>query len=178
MLLATLQHFRCTLGEVREDYWMGRVWRALTGDPALQGRVARQGVSTILLTGAGYDVPPASAKERDRWRLHVEERVVADTGRSLRALGILVQWATGPVVVQRARVVSLIAQAVDRGPRWGDLTAWVGDLAPVVAPVVVAVGTPPTVGSRSTARWPTTPAAGSPRPRTPSCGLDRLIRSR
>ncbi len=63
MLLATLQHFRCTLGEVREDYWMGRVWRALTGDPALQGRVALQGVSTILLTGAGYDVPPASAKE-------------------------------------------------------------------------------------------------------------------
>jgi len=141
MLLATLQHFRCTLGEVREDYWMGRVWRALTGDPALQGRVARQGVSTILLTGAGYDVPPASAKERDRWRLHVQQRVAADTGRSLRALGILLQWATGPVVVQRARVVSLIAQAVDRGPRWGDLAAWVGDLAPVVVPVVVAVGT-------------------------------------
>ena len=28
-LLRAVERFHCTLGEVREDYWLGRVWRGV-----------------------------------------------------------------------------------------------------------------------------------------------------
>jgi len=136
MLAVTLEHFRCTLGEVREDYWLGRVWRALAGDPALVGRVARKGVSRVLLTGPGYGAPPASLKERARWRLHVQDRIAADTGHSAPALGVAIRWAEGPVTVMPAAVVSLLAQVVVGDPRWDDLAPYAGDLGVIQVPVV------------------------------------------
>lgn len=139
MLAVTLERLRCTLGEVREEYWLGRVWRALAGDPALKGRVARLGVGTILVTGPTYGVAPASAKERERWRLRVEMRVEADTGRRVRALGLHIRSGQGPVAIAVAAVVPLLAQAVAGDARWGDLSAYAPDLAPVFVPVAVLV---------------------------------------
>lgn len=136
MLAVTLEHFRCTLGEVREDYWLSRVWRALTGDPVLVGRVARSGVSVVALTGTGYGVPPASAHERRQWRLHVLDRIEADTGRTAQALGVAIRWAQGPVKVTAAPTVSLLAQVLIGDPRWGDLGSYAGDLGVIQVPVV------------------------------------------
>lgn len=136
MLAVTLEHFRCTLGEVREDYWLGRVWRALAGDPVLVGRVARKGVAQVLLTGPGYGAPPASQQERERCRLYVQDRIEADTGRSAQALGVAIRWAEAPVTVMPAPVVSLLAQVVVGDPRWDDLGPYAGDLGVIQVPVV------------------------------------------
>lgn len=135
MVVATLERFHCTLGEVREDYWLGRAWRALTGDPALIGRVARVGVGSALLTGPGYRAAPASLRERARWRRRVQERIVADTGHTADALGMAVLFAEAPVDIAEACVRSLLAQAVEGDPRWDDLTSYAADLDAVVVPV-------------------------------------------
>jgi hypothetical protein len=135
MLAVTLERLRCTLGEVREDYWLGRVWRALDGDPALKGRMARSGMTTALLTGRDYGLAPVSAKERQRWRLHAKDRVEADTGRLPEALGIAIRWADEPVTVVMAPHLSLLAQTLAGDPRWGDLGPYAEDLAAAVVPV-------------------------------------------
>ncbi|MDP3773841.1 MAG: hypothetical protein Q8Q85_06185 [Gemmatimonadales bacterium] len=135
MLVVTLEHFHCTLGEVREDYWLGRVWRALTGDPVLAGRVARAGVSNVLLTGAEHGAPPAGLKERERLILHAHDRIAADTGRQMDSLGVALRWSEGPVTVTTAPVLSLLAQVVVDDPRWKDLEWYVGDLGAVQVPV-------------------------------------------
>jgi hypothetical protein len=136
MLAVTLERFRCTLGEVREDYWLGRVWRALAGDPVLVGRVARTGVARVLLAGPGYGAPPASQQERARWRLHVHDRIETDTGRSAQALGVAIRWAEGPIAVMPAPVLSLLAQVVLGDPRWDDLGPYAGDLGVIQVPVL------------------------------------------
>lgn len=135
MLVVTLEHFHCTLGEVREDYWLGRVWRAVAGDPALAGRVARAGAAKVVLTGPSYGVPPASVRERERLCRHVKARIEADTGRTAQALGVAIRWAKGPVAVTMASVASLLAQTVGGDPRWGDLGPYAEDFAVVQVPV-------------------------------------------
>jgi hypothetical protein len=136
MLQATLDRFHCTLGEVREDYWLGRAWRALAGDPMLAGRVARFGAGSALITGPGFTALPAWA--RAHWRLQVQERLVADTGRAPNGLGMVVRFAERDVVIAEACVRSLLAQAVVGDPRWDDLEPYADDLAVVVAPVACA----------------------------------------
>jgi hypothetical protein len=139
MLLAALEKFRCTLGEVREDYWLGRMWRALSLDPALEGRVARLGLDTILVTGPGYGPAPSGAWERERWRLHVQTRIEVDTARTPDAFGMRVRCAQRAVAVTVMPVTSLLAQTVVGDPRWEDLTAYRFDLAPVFVPVAQIV---------------------------------------
>lgn len=135
MLAAALERFHCTLGEVRDDYWLGRAWRALAGDPALRGRVARVGVGSVLLTGPGFGAAPASLRERARWRRHVQERLAADTGHTPDSLGMAVRFAEGPVEVAEGCVRSLLAQTVAGDPRWDDLASYAADLEAVVVPV-------------------------------------------
>jgi hypothetical protein len=139
MLLATLERFHCTLAEVREDYWQGRVWRALAGDPALEGRVARVGVGNVLLTAPGRGPMSADRRERVRWRLHVHERLVADTGRASDVLGVAIECAEERIEVGEACVRSLLAQAIGHDPRWMDLSSYADDLAPVIFPVAYTV---------------------------------------
>jgi hypothetical protein len=140
MLAVALERFHCTLGEVREDYWNGRLWRALTQDPVLKGRVARGGVATVLLIGPDGGPPPGSEAERERWRLYTEERIIADLGRSALELEVGIKWAEGRLTVTTATVKSIIAQAVEGDPRWHDLGRYAGDLSAVVIPVASAVG--------------------------------------
>lgn len=135
MLLRTLERFHCSLGAVREDYWRVRVWRALTADEELVGRVARLGIGTVLLTGEDYGRAPATARERAHWRLRVEDRIAADTGRMADVLDVGFRWADGPVRVIHAPVTSLIAQTVAAGTCWDDLVRYAPDLAPVMVPV-------------------------------------------
>jgi hypothetical protein len=138
MLRAALAHYRCTLGELREDYWLHRLWRALTADPLLEGRIARQGVATVLLTGSEYGPPESSELSRARLERHVRDRVAAETGRTLESFGVGIQWADEPVAVSRAPSVSLLAQLLLGDSRWDDLAPYAGDLAPVMVPVATA----------------------------------------
>lgn len=135
MLARTLERFHCTLAEVREDYWTGRAWRALTHDRSLAGRVARVGVSGILVTGAEYGPVPQGPRDRDRWLMRVMSRLVVDTGRTAEALGLEVRFAENPVLVAPGSMLSLIAQTVAGDPRWKDLTPYAADLSPVLVPV-------------------------------------------
>jgi hypothetical protein len=135
MLLRTLERFHCSLAVVREDYWRVRVWRALTADAELAGRVARLGVGTVLLTGADYGRAPETARERAWWRLRVEDRIAADTGRMADVLDVGFQWAETAVRVVHAPVTSLIAQTVTGGTCWDDLPRYAADLAAVRVPV-------------------------------------------
>ena len=135
MLLATMERFHCTLGEVREDYWLGRAWRALAGDPALVGRVARVGLGNVLLTGPGHGPMPGSARERARWRRHVLERLAVDTAHTPDSLDLSIGFADQAVEVAEGCTLSLLAQTVVDDPRWDDLTSYASDLAPVVVPV-------------------------------------------
>jgi hypothetical protein len=139
MLVFALERFRCTLGEVREDYWLGRVWRALSGDPELAGRVARIGTGSVVITGQGFGAPPSDAREREAWRRYVERRVVADTGRPPLDWGVALGWSERPIEVKSVAVVSLLAQAVAGDERWGDLAPYARDLAPVIVPVACTV---------------------------------------
>jgi hypothetical protein len=138
MLLVTLERLHCTLGEVREDYWLVRVWRAIGADPLLAGRVARVGLGHALLTGPNFGPAPASQHDRDRWRLRLEQRVQTETGRTPDAWGVEIRWADAPVEVRPARVRSLLAQAVEGDARWEDLSRYASDLTPVTIPVVFA----------------------------------------
>lgn len=135
MLACTLDRFHCTLAEVREDYWIGRAWRALTHDRSLATRVARVGVCNIMVTGPGYSSAPMSARDRDRWQMRVMSRLVVDTGRSADALGLELRFAETPVEIARGSMLSLISQTVAGDPRWQDLTPFAADLSPVQVPV-------------------------------------------
>ncbi len=138
MLAVALERYRCTLGEVREDYWLGRLWRALTSDPALRGRVARSGVSTVLLTGPEYGPAPTDGRERARWSLYAQDRIEADTGRTATALGVALRWAEQPVTVVASPCVSLLAQTALADARWASLAAYAGDLSVIQVPVAEA----------------------------------------
>lgn len=135
MLQAALAHYRCTLGELREDYWLHRLWRALASDPLLEGRVARHGIATVLLSGPGHGVPRQTERERERVERRVRERVAAETGRTPESFGVEIRWADEPVQVVRAASVSLLAQLLLGDPRWDDLSDYAADLAPVTVPV-------------------------------------------
>lgn len=135
MLQATLERFHCTLGEVREDYWLGRAWRALTGDPALRGRVARVATGSILVTGAGHGPAPGARRARGAWRMHIQQRLLIDTGHTADQLGIAIVYAESAVGIAEGRMHSLLAQAIAGDPRWEGLGPFADDLAPVVVPV-------------------------------------------
>lgn len=134
MLAATLGRFHCTLGEIREDYWHGRIWRALSEDPELEGRVARVGVTTVLLLGRNGGAPPASLRERERLERYVRCRITADTRRLPEGWGLSLQWADGPVAIQTMTARSLLAQTITGDPRWMNLDDYRADLSPILMP--------------------------------------------
>lgn len=138
MLLVALQRFHCTLGEVKEDYWLNRAWRALTGDPALAGRVARVATGSVLICGAGYGAAPESRRQRATWRMRVQQRLIADTGRTSDELGMAIVFAGASVSVADGLMRSLLAQVVETDPRFEGLGRYAEDLTPVVVPVVQA----------------------------------------
>lgn len=140
MVQAALRRFHCTIGELREDYWLGRAWRALLADPALQGRIARIGIADVLLLGPRHGPATAEPAERAAWARRVESRVRADTAHEARALGIGVRFADGPVDVAHGCLISLLAQAVRGDPRWVEIDRYAADLSPVLLPVAYAVG--------------------------------------
>jgi len=137
MLAVALDRFHCTLGEIREDYWQLRIWRALSSDPELQGFVARQGLHTVLLTGRNGG-PPPSAAERERRELHARCRIAADTRRLPEGWGLTLRWADGPLTIQTIAAQSLLAQVVSGDPRWMRLDDYRADLSPVMLPVCTA----------------------------------------
>jgi hypothetical protein len=138
MLMVALERLHCTLGEVRDDYWLVRAWRAIGADPMLSGRVARVGLGHALLTGPAFGAAPASTQERQRWQRRLEQRVQTETGRLPDELGVEIRWAEAPVQVKPAAVRSLLAQVVEGDPRWEDLARYAADLTPVTVPVVIA----------------------------------------
>jgi hypothetical protein len=135
MVMCTLERYHCTIAEVREDYWLGRAWRALAYDPDLVTRVARVGVGNILITGPHFGAASPSGRERSHWRKRVIERLAIDTGRSADTLGLAVQFAEEPVGTAQGCILSLIAQTVLSSNRWDDLARYADDLQPVVVPV-------------------------------------------
>jgi hypothetical protein len=139
MLLVAIERFHCTLGEVKEDYWLNRAWRALTGDPVLRGRVARVATGSVVICGEGFGPAPGDARERATWRMRVQQRLLADTGRTADELGMAIVYATAPVAVAEGLMRSLLAQVVETDPRFDGMGRYAGDLEPVVVPVAQAV---------------------------------------
>ena len=137
MLAVTLQRFHCTLAEIREDYWLGRAWRALAGDPELKGRVARIGVGNVLLTGEEFAAASGRVRERAELRKYVLSRLIADTSHSAERLGIVVGFADEPIAVAEGCVISILAQTVAGDSRWADLSAYRSDLSPIIVPVAM-----------------------------------------
>ena len=138
MLLVCIERFHCTLGEVKEDYWLNRAWRALSGDPALRGRVARVATGSVLICGADLGVAPESRRQRATWRMRVQQRLLADTGRTADELGMAIVFAAAPVTVAEGLMRSLLAQVVETDPRFEGMGRYAGDLEPVVVPVAQA----------------------------------------
>lgn len=139
MVQAAMERFHCTIGELREDYWLGRAWRALVADPTLAGRVARVGIADVLILGPRRGPAPGHPAERAAWARQIVERILVDTAHDPRRLGVSLRFAEEPVDVAEGCVVSLLAQAIRATPRWDDLDRFAGDLAPVVIPVAYAV---------------------------------------
>jgi hypothetical protein len=135
MVQAALDRFHCTIGELREDYWLGRAWRALMADAAVQGRVARAGIADVLVLGPQRGPAPDHPAERAAWARRIVERIIADTAHDPRLLGVTLRFAEEPVEVAEGCVVSLLAQAVRVHPRWQNLGPWAADVEPVVIPV-------------------------------------------
>lgn len=138
MVQAALSRFHCTIGELREDYWLGRAWRALMADMALSGRVARAGIADVLVLGPRRGSAPTHPAERAAWARRIVERIVADTAHEPRLLGVNLRFAEEPVEIAEGCVVSLLAQVVRSDPRWQDLGRYAADLDPVVIPVACA----------------------------------------
>lgn len=69
-----------------------RLRAALLADPALAGRVSCDDAGLVTLTGPAGGAPPASAKERQRWEMHVRLRLAAELGESAAAAAV-VQWS-------------------------------------------------------------------------------------
>lgn len=131
LLSEAARKLACPVSTVRCDYWRHRVWRALAADAALAARFARLDAGTVLLTGRFHGAPPPSLKERERWRLHVVERVRADCWLS-EPVPLAVRWPGGAVEVEWAEVTSLVAAALaDCG-----LPEYEADLSPVGLPMV------------------------------------------
>jgi hypothetical protein len=68
---------------------------ALGADPALAGRASCDDAGLITLTGPDGGEPPASAKERQRWEMHVRLRLAAELGEDVAAEAV-VRWAGVP----------------------------------------------------------------------------------
>ncbi len=135
MVQAALERFGGTIAELREDYWWGRAWRALAGDPELKGRVARIGLADVLVMGPRHSAAPTDGTERMAWRMQIEERIMTDTGHAAADLGITVWFAEEPVELAFGRFVSLLARTVRGDRRWKDLDRYQDDLAAVLVPV-------------------------------------------
>lgn len=140
MLAVTLDRYHCTLAELRQDYWLGRAWRALVGDPVLAGRVARLGLGHILLTGPGHTPLRMGPRDREGLRSYALERLMADTAHTAEQLDLAIEFADRRVEVADGCVLSILAQTIVGDPRWQDLRAYGGDLAPIVVPVAMASG--------------------------------------
>ncbi len=135
MIQVALERFGCTIAELREDYWLGRAWRSLMGDPTLQGRVARVGMADVLVMGPRQGPAPLDGTERMAWRMQVEERIMTDTLHAAGDLGMSVRFASDPVDLAYGRFVSLLARAVRGDRRWHDLDRYEDDLTAVLIPL-------------------------------------------
>ena len=71
-----------------------RLRAALDADPALTGRVSCDEHGVITLTSPASGRSPASAKERQRWEMHVRLRLAAELGDADAAAAV-VRWADG-----------------------------------------------------------------------------------
>jgi len=132
MLVCTLEHFRCTLAEVRQDYWLNRAWRALAGDPAIRGVVARYGIGNILIHGP-------VGRDRDEYKQMVADRILVDTQHTIESLDLSIEFAESRVTVGEGCMLSLLAQTVVQQGHWHDLPRYAADLSPVIVPVAQAV---------------------------------------
>ena len=83
---------RCRVPDPTGSIDGGRLRRALAADPALAGRVTCDEAGTVVLTGAAAGAPPASAKERQRWELHLRLRLAAEFGERA-ATTVRIRWA-------------------------------------------------------------------------------------
>lgn len=79
-----------------------RLRAALAVDPALSGRLSCDDSGLIALTGPAGGPPPGSAKERQRWELHVRLRLAAELGESAAAAAVM-RWADAPRAVTEPR---------------------------------------------------------------------------
>lgn len=70
------------------------VVRALAVDPALRDRVRCDDEGVVILSDLAGRTP-SSAKERERWELHVRLRVTAECGAEA-ASTISIRWAGAP----------------------------------------------------------------------------------
>lgn len=139
MVTAALQRYHCTIGELREDYWLNRAWRALVGDAALQARVARAGIADVLVLSPGGGAAPTHPAERARLARRIVERIVADTAHDPARLGVTLLFAESTVQLAEGCVTSLLAQTIHADPtRWTDLGRYAADLEPVILPVAFA----------------------------------------
>jgi hypothetical protein len=139
MVTAALQRYHCTIGELREDYWLNRAWRALMADAALKDRVARAGIAGVLVVSPGGGAAPTHPAERARLACQIVERIVADTAHDPARLGVTLQFAEAAVQLGEGCVASLLAQTVRADPtRWADLGRYADDLEPVIIPVALA----------------------------------------
>ena len=69
--------------------------RAVAVDPALVGRATVDHAGAVILTGPIDGPPPASAKDRRRWELHVRLRLAAELGEAVAAL-VPIRWRDSP----------------------------------------------------------------------------------
>lgn len=139
MVTAALERYHCTIGELREDYWLNRAWRALVSDASLKERVARAGVADVLVLSPGGGAAPTHPAERAKLACRIVERIVTDTAHDPARLGVTLQFAEGAVQLGEGCVASLLAQTVRADPtRWADLGPYAADLEPVIIPVAFA----------------------------------------
>ena len=84
-----------------------RLRAALEADPALTGRVSCDEHGVVTLTGPAGGQSPASAKERQRWEMHVRLRLAAELGDADAAAAV-VRWgdaseSVGALAAQESR---------------------------------------------------------------------------
>jgi hypothetical protein len=92
----------------------------------------------VVICGEGFGAAPEDRRERATWRMRVQQRLLADTGRTAEELGMAIVYATAPITVAEGLMRSLLAQVVETDPRFEGMGRYAGDLMPVAVPVAQA----------------------------------------